>query len=420
MRGHQSQEVVRMRLAIIELLAVAFVAPTWGEPSRLVLTADEAVERALFENAEVAVRAAELAAAQAEAKAAGRPPPLTLSLSPATIWEQLEAAVSAVLDISGRRKWASRAARHELAATVAGNEEFRLELAASTRSSYWRLCVAQERMALAGDQVRLAEELQQSTTRLVAAGVAKGVDRDRSDNELAEARLESEQAQAAIRQAQTELATLLQLPPETEIQAADRLPEPGPGAPRGADLQELALASRPALRRVGALVRAALARAGVAGAERYPDLEFSLEREEELNFGRALLELPLIDFGTIKYGRRAARARAEAALIEVDVVEAEIRQEVQSAADTLSAARTAERRLREELIPRQEDIVSRLQHGYEARSVNFLDVLEAQTMLQELRAEWLDAVMDRLDAHVRLERALGVALEEIENADHDN
>ncbi len=407
-----------MRLSIVGLIAVGLSAPTWGEPSRLVLTAEEAVERALSENAEVVVRAAELAAAQAEAKAAGRPPPLSLSLSPATIWEQLEAAVSAVLDISGRRKWASRAARHELAATVAGNEEFRLELAASTRSSYWRLCAAQERLAVAEGQVRLAEELRQATARLVVAGVAKGVDRDRSDNQLAKARLESEQAQAAIRQAQTELATLLQLPPETEIQAADDLPEPGPGALRGADLQEIALASRPAMRRVGALAEAALARAGVAGAERYPDLELSLEREEELNFGRALLELPLIDFGTIRHGKRAAQARAEAALAEVDVVAAEIRQEVQSAADTLSAGRTTERCLREELIPRQEGIASRLQRGYEARSVSYLDVLEAQTQLQELRAEWLDAVMDRLDARVRLERALGASLEEIANADH--
>lgn len=406
--------------AIVGLLVVAVVPPTCGQPGPLALTAEEAVDRALLANAELAVRAAELAAAQAEAKAAGRPPPVTLSLSPATIWEQLEAAVSAVLDISGRRKWASRAARHELTATVAGNEEFRLELAASTRSSYWRLRVAQERLEVAEQRVRLAEELQESTARLVAAGVARGVDRDRAEGELAEARLEVQRAQAAIRHAQTALAALLYLPPETQLQAVDHFPEQLAEVPSGADIQEIAISSRPAMREVGALAQAALARTSIAGVERYPDLEISLEREEEVNFGRALLELPLIDFGTMKHGRRAAKARAEAALIEVDVVEAEIRREAQSAADGLSAAGTAEQRLSEELIPRQEGIVSRLQRGYESRSVSYLDVLDAQRTLNELRAERLDAAMDRLDAQVRLERALGVSLEEIENADHDD
>ncbi len=409
-----------MRPAIVGLLVVAVVSPTWGAPSPLVLTVDEAVERALSGNAEMAVRAAELKAAEAEAKAAGRPAPLTLSLSPATIWEALEAAVSAVVDISGRRKWASRAARHELTAAIAGNEEFRLELAAAARSSYWRLCVAQEHLALAEERARLAQELQESTARLVAAGVGRGVDRDRSDNEVAKARLEAERARAEIRQAQTELAALLYLPPETEIQPADDLPDGAVETPPGGELQKIALASRPAMRRVGALAEAALARAGVAGVERYPDLGISLEREDEVNFGRALLELPLIDFGTIKHGKRAARARAEAALAQVDVVEAEIRQEVQSAGDSLSAARTAERQLRDELVPRQEEIVGRLQRGYEKRSVTYLDVLDAQTTLNELRVEWLDAVVNRLDAKVRLERALGASLEGIANADRDD
>jgi len=129
--------------------------------------------------------------------------------------------------------------------------------------------------------------------------------------------------------------------------------------------------------------------------------------EDGVNFGRALLDLPLIDFGTIKYGKRAARARAEAAVAEVKVIESEVRQEVQSAADALTAASVQEARLTAELIPQQTDIVARLQRGYEAKSVTLLDVLEGQATLQELRLKWLEAVGDRLDAQVRLDRAIG-------------
>jgi cobalt-zinc-cadmium efflux system outer membrane protein len=163
--------------------------------------------------------------------------------------------------------------------------------------------------------------------------------------------------------------------------------------------------------RMDELARAALAQVGVAAAERKPDLELSLEREEGVNFGRALLDFPLVDFGTLKHGKRAARARAEGALAEVKVVEAEIREEVQSARDALAAAAEREAGLTEDLLPRQADVVARLQRGQAAGSVSLPDVLEAQSTLNELRAKWLEAVSDRLNSQVRLERSLGAPLE---------
>ena len=406
-----------MRVMLPGLVALALALPCLTQAEALPLTLDDALSRALSENAQMSVRAAELAAARAEAKAAGRPEPITLSLSPTTVWDAFEAAISSVLDIGGRRKWASRAARHEVAAMVAGNEEFSLELAAAVRSSYWRVRVGRERVLLAEEQVKLARDIHSAAERLAEAGVALGIDRDRAAGEVAASELDSRIAQAELRRAQTELAGLLYLPPETEIEAIDELPA-APGVFDG-ELQEVALQARPAMLRVGALAKAAMAKAGIAGAEAHPSLEVGVEREEGINFGRALLELPLIDFGTIKHGKRAAKARAQAALVEVNVVEAEIRGEVQAGADDLSAATDAEARLSDQLLPGQRDILSRLTRGYEARTVSYLDVLEAQGALQELQSQWLDSMLDRLDAEVRLSRALGVPLEEADNADRN-
>jgi len=406
-----------MRVTLPGLVALALALPGLAHAEPVPMTLDEALSRALSENAQMSVRAAELAAARAEAKAAGRPEPITLSLSPTTVWDAFEAAISSVLDIGGRRKWASRAARHEVAAMVAGNEEFSLELAAAVRSSYWRLRVGRERALLAAEQVKLAREVHQAADRLAAAGVALGIDRDRAAGEIGASELASRSAQAELRRAQTELAGLLYLPPETELEATDELPPAQ--EPAQDDLQDIGLASRPAMQKVAALAKAAMAKAGIAGAEGHPSLEVGVEREEGINFGRALLELPLIDFGTIKHGKRAAKARAQAALVEVDVVEAEIRGEVQSAADDLAAAADAEARLNDELLPAQRDILSRLTRGYEARTVSYLDVLDAQGTLQELQLQWLDAMLDRLDAEARLARALGVPLEEADNADRN-
>jgi outer membrane protein TolC len=395
-------------------LALALTAPVHADEA-LTLTVEQAIVRALDSNAQLAVRAAELAAVRAEAKAASKPEPLRLALSPASIIQQLEAAVSAVLDLSGRRKWASRAARHELAAAVAGNEEFRLELVASTQAGYWDLRLAQERVVLIGEQAALAQQTRDAAARLEEAGVGKRIDLDRAENDLREAQLEQRASLAEVRQAQAKLAMLLGLPPEAQLTAADAIPADVPTPASGAELQARALASRPAMVRMDELARAALARIGIAGAERRPDLELSLEREEGVNFGRALLDLPLIDFGTIRHGKRAARARAEAALAEAKVVEAEIRQEVQSAADSLAAATQRETQLAAELIPRQSDIVARLQRGYEAKSVTLLDVLESEATLQELRLEWLEAVAGRVESQTRLDRAIGAAMKETED-----
>jgi len=395
-------------------LVVALPLPALAQ-GELALTAQEAVARALEANAQLAVQAAELAAAEAEAKAAGRPEPVRLALSPASIIEQLEAAVSSVLDLSGRRKWASRAARHELAATVAGNEEFRLELVAGTRAAYWQLRLAQDRELLAAAQATLARRTRDAAARLAQAGVGRRIDLDRAENDLREAELEQQAAAAEVRQAQAQLAALLALPPEAQLVATDDVPPSAAPAVSGLELQQRALASRPVMVQMAELARAALARVGISASEGKPDLELSLEREEGMNFGRALLDLPLIDFGTLRHGRRAARARAEAALAEAKVVEADIRAEVQSAAEALQSAATVEERLATDLIPRQASILAGLQRGYEARAVPLLDVLEAQTALQELERKRLDAVAERLDCQVRLERSLGAPLEAIDD-----
>lgn len=397
----------------MQILLVGLVAFAGGASAQepTALTAEEAVARALEANAQLAVQAAELAATEAEAKAAGRPEPLRIGLSPATIIAQLEAAVSSVLDLSGRRRWASRAARHELAAAVAGNEEFRLELAAATRSSYTALRLAQERVTLAGEQAAVVRRTRDAVARLVEVGMSRRIDLDRAETALREAELEQQAAEAEVRQSEAGLATLLALPPETALLAADPLPPTGPPLPPGPELQARALAARPAMVRMDELARAALAQVGVTAAERKPDLELSLEREEGVNFGRALLDFPLVDFGTLKHGKRAARARAEGALAEVKVVEAEIREEVQSARDALAAAAEREAGLTEDLLPRQADVVARLQRGQAAGSVSLPDVLEAQSTLNELRAKWLEAVSDRLNSQVRLERSLGAPLE---------
>lgn len=205
------------------------------------------------------------------------------------------------------------------------------------------------------------------------------------------------------------------VPPESAIIATDALPVAAPSLPPGPDLQRLALETRPAMRKMSALVEAARARVGLARTERAPSFEVSLEREEEVNFGRALLELPLVDFGTIRHGTRAARADVQAAKQDAEVVQAEIRAEVQSAADALAAESVVVQRLRDDVLPRQADIVQRLQRGFERRAVSYADLLQAQAELNEVREQWLQTTTAWLEAQARLERAVGAPLEGMSN-----
>lgn len=398
---------LRAPLALLVCLAV-FPCRAWSSQDAPVpLTADQAVEQALANNARLRVMAAEALAARERAEAAGRPDPIRLSLNPATILEQVGATISQVLGISSKRKYASRAARHELAALLAGHEEYRLELVAATRFAYWELDVAQRLVEALEEDLADADELARSAASLADAGA---VPRDEVVVEQAERADASDAlitARGAERAARAQLALLLGAPATTLLVATDD-PTPEPVLlPPTVDLVNEALSRRPALAEVAALEAAARDGVGLARAERDPEVGVGLAFEDLRLFGAASIDLPAIDFGSIRHSVAASRASAEAAAAEAEVVRQEIEAEVTLSVAALEQALARVEVLERERLPRRRTLLEAAERRYAAGAETGRTVVVARREYNAARRERLDACLGVLAATAGLERAIG-------------
>ncbi|MFQ5811399.1 MAG: TolC family protein [Armatimonadota bacterium] len=410
------------------LLCIAFVA--WAalpalaaeEPSQapLRLTLPQAVELALQQNAALRVRAAEAEAALEQARSLGKPPPIEFSLSLTSIIEELEWVVGKVFGFVGKRKYASRAARAQHAALVAGNAEFLLELTAATKAAYWSLALADRAIESAETKVGQTEQVRDATQGLLAAGAGMQIDVARAEAEVAAAQQELTSARTTRQAANAELALLLGERPERPLIPAEAVRPGAEVLAPGHRLQSIALARRPAVTRLEALMEAAEQGVKLARAERIPGIAIGATREDETRFGFLELGFPLIDLGSIRHGVRSAQWSAKAVRAELEVTRQQLRTEVEVALTRLTDARQQLDTITADRLPRQERLVERVRAGYDEQALILLDLLDAQRTLNDLRGEQLEALEAYYTAAAGLERATGTPLTELEGAINDN
>lgn len=272
------------------------------------------------------------------------------------------------LDLWGRLAALRSADRAQLAAASADERAARLLMRHQVAESYWQLASARLQGELAQQQLQLNRELLAATQLRVREGKLLPIEADRAAATLqqAEVRLADLQADAALQRLQ--LALLLDQPPPGPQPAQPRLPGDLPAPWRiGADPAAV-LERRPDVQRARANVDAALARAQVAEAQRYPALSFSAglatggtQASDWLRNPVASLSanlvVPMIDWRRLDLQRDAARTDLELAalalrdtvaraLVEVEsaLVESErLRQQLDANATRWREAQTAER-----------------------------------------------------------------------------
>lgn len=411
------------RVLCIALLAYAtMTGASAQEPVEgpLRLTAAEAVELALQQNAALQVRAAEVEAARERATSLGKPPPIEFSLSLTSIIEELEWVVGKLFGVIGKRRYASKAARAEHAALIAGNAEFVLELRAATKAAYWSLVAADRAIEIAETRVRQSEQMRDATQAMFDSGAGMQIDVARAEAERLAAQQELTSARTMRRAANATLALLLGERPDRLLIPTEQMARADRDVPPGDMLQEVALAARPAVTRLRALAKAARQGVKIARAERIPQIELGVTREDEVRFGFLGLSFPLVDLGSIRHAVRSARWTEQAVRAELELTRQEIRTEVEVALRRLTEADQRLATITVERIPRQTDIVARVQTGYEQRALTLLDLLEAQRQLNDLRSEQIAAWEAYHTAAAGLERAVGVPLTELEEATNEN
>ena len=384
-----------------------------------VLTLEEAVSRALSGSPGLAAARLEVRAAEArQAQAAVRPnPELEFELENIGDTEEasgLEAAestlvVSQVLELGRKRPRRARVAGLELRLATWDLEAERLDTVAATERAFLQVLVAQERLELLSEAHELGRRLVDTVVERVRAGKASplertkaGVEMARRDAELSRTRRELAGARAALaavwgmdepdfERVQGDLHSLDAMPSLAQLREAL------PGAPETARLQD----------------EAELRRAELASAEAdsVPDLEVSagVRRDEGADEHTFLIavSVPLPFFDRNRNGVAAARASVARAQEEGRGALASAKSTLTVQFEALAAAREEVETLSERVLPGAREAYEATREGYEQGKYAYLDIIDAQQTLIDVRADILDALAAYHEARLDVRRLTG-------------
>lgn len=328
--------------------------------------------------------------------------------------------LSQPIELGGKRAarvTAAERARDQAASALLAR---RSELRASVITLFFEVLAAQERLRLAQDSVGLAEGATRAAARRVAAGKVSPLEESRARVAEAGIRVELLQAEGALRSARQQLAALWGNPNPRFTQAdgaLDRLP-----AAAAADV-EGRLSAAPVLRQARLEVERRQALSDLEQARRMPDVTVSLgakrvPADEGMGSGSGRnqvvvgLSVPLPIFDTNRGNVAEALSREEKARDELAAAELQLGTDVAQATERLRSARATAQTLQRDALPGAEAAYKAAARGFELGKFSFLEALDAQRTLFQVRNQHLLAVADAHRAAAELDRLLGTGGEE--------
>lgn len=335
----------------------------------------------------------------------------------------LGAVLNYEIDLWGRLRRSSEAARSRLLSSESNRDAIKLALASDIASGYFNLLSLDAQIKVTEDTIVSREEAYRYEDAQYRHGAVNELTYRQAESELAAARAALPVLVQQRVEQESALGILLGRSPkaiiEGKVQRTDdmsALPIP-PVLP--SDLPSTLLERRPDIHAAEQNLIAANADVGVAKADYFPTLSLSAllgvasSEADNLLQGSArqwnagaTLTGPLLDFGRVAYGVDGARASRDEALATYHQT---VRAAFKEVLDSLSAEHTSAERL-EALKVRTGALSETLrvaQLRYNAGYSNYLEVLDAQRNLYQAQLDGVTAARDRLNASVNLYKALG-------------
>lgn len=386
----------------------ALAPSTAGAP----FTLEQALAKALAANPGLRAAALEVAVADGARRQAGLLPNPELSFvregtQRGTRTQTLQ--LSQVLELGGKRSARIKLADTERSLAAGQLELARTDLRADVSAAYFDALAAQERVELAQASVDVAQGAARAAAKRVAAGRVSPVEEDRAGLALASSRMELAGARTALSVALHRLAAwwgdAKPAPAPLVMPALDPAPLP--------PFEELArdLAASVRLRQANLQVARDEAQVGVDRAQRLPDLTLIVGSKKEDEIGRAQtvlgLSVPLPLFNRNGGALQASLARAEQARARFEAERLRLQQELGAAYQRAQLAREQVRSMRDEILPAARRVFDATVTGFEAGKFGFLDVLDAQRTLLQIRTQYIETLHERYRALADLGRHTG-------------
>ena len=172
---------------------------------------------------------------------------------------------------------------------------------------------------------------------------------------------------------------------------------------------------RPDIIGAQATLEARQAQVGAISRQRLPEIELQARRGSFFGQGpsgtalRAVITLPIFDFGTIGREKKAAQAEVRAQQAQLEALRQQATTQVEQALIRLQQQRQTVARYRAEIVPQTLDLLRKTQIGYAAGASTYLEVLDAQRTLRQVQTEYLQALVGTRTGEAALESALGAA-----------
>jgi NodT family efflux transporter outer membrane factor (OMF) lipoprotein len=333
---------------------------------------------------------------------------------------QFGAGASWEIDLFGRIRRETEAARAEAEAAVEDQRAVQVALMAEVAATYIDLRSAQARRAVAEQDVATAAHLLKLAQDARAAQLGSDFDVAGAQAALASSRAELPPLDQQARVDKDRLAVLLALKPgelDAEL-GGQAAPPPLPAAVPAGLPSELAR-RRPDIRAAEAQLHAAVARQGVAVATLYPSLSLTGGAGYQAGSTSALtdwaaryttigpaIDLPIFDAGQRRANVRIADAGAKAAALAYAQTVLAALQETE---DAMSGYQQEQLRLGEldAAVAEARRALDLAQDRFRAGSISFRDVLDAQSRLQQAEMAWTASRAAAAENLVALYRALG-------------
>lgn len=324
------------------------------------------------------------------------------------------------VDLWGRLQALTDAEDFRAQASYLDVQSAALSLSAEVALTWIRLSAAQDILELLESEAKVNLNQVELLQNRFAAGQVLQVDVLRQRQLLLETRRDLHSARSAKQRLLHQLAVLTGRPPRADLEAeAKGLSTPGPqpetGLPadlirRRPDVQAAWLNLQAANRDTAAAVSAQFPRISLrAGLSSSDDGAEELFRDWAWSFA-ANLVAPLYDAGRLEAEADRRRALENQRLYEYGQSVLVSFREVEDA-----LVLEQEQQLRAEEIEAQlvlaEQTLERLRFSFQNGASDFLDVLNARTVLQRLQRELIRTRRDRLEARIALHRALAGSFE---------
>ena len=291
------------------------------------------------------------------------------------------------IPLGGKRRQQIRFAQHELLIARLELAETTLELETEARRSFLSVHVAQERLDLARSALELVKQDYGAVQKKVDSGDVSPVERSKAKVELASAKVDVLQAERELFSSREALAALWGSR-KAAFSGVKSGEFKGPVVPSVADARNM-LQTSPAARILAANVVRAELELALGKAEAWPDLAVtggvsrSRENDEHAYLFGISLPLPLFNRnqGAIKAaaaGIAKAKSERQMGLLELDRELAEIHAKLSTMKEEIDF-------FNKEIVPAAEESYKAVMLGFKAGEQEFLDVLDAQRTLVEMK-----------------------------------